>query len=48
MVFVALGIAGLFGVVGAWLHDGPDENNEGFCFTGALIGAIIFYLALLV
>ena len=47
MVFVALGIAGLFGVVGAWLHNGPDESSEGFCFTGALIGAVVFYLALL-
>lgn len=47
MVFVALGIAGLFGVVGAWLRHGSDENSEGFCFVGALIGAVIFYIALL-
>lgn len=47
MVFVALGIAGFFGVVGAWLRSGADEASEGFCFTGALIGAIVFYVALL-
>lgn len=47
MVFVALGIAGLFGVVGAWLRRDASENCEGFCFVGALIGAIVFYIALL-
>jgi hypothetical protein len=49
MVFVALGIAGLFGIVGAWLRpdSGSDEKSEGFCFAGALIGAIVFYIALL-
>lgn len=47
MVFVALGIAGLFGVVGAWLRQGSDEKSEGFCFVGALIGAVVFYIALL-
>jgi hypothetical protein len=47
MVFVALGIAGLFGVVGAWLRSNGDEAEEGFCFVGALIGAIVFYVALL-
>ena len=47
MVFVALGIAGLFGVIGAWLRQGSDEKSEGFCFVGALIGAAVFYLALL-
>ncbi len=47
MVFVALGIAGLFGVVGAWLRSGTDAESERFCFVGALIGAIVFYLALL-
>ncbi len=46
MVFVALGIAGLFGAVGAWLRYGADEESEGFCFLGAVIGAIVFYLAL--
>jgi hypothetical protein len=46
MVFVALGIAGLFGAVGAWLRSGTDEESEGFCFVGALIGAIVFYVAL--
>jgi hypothetical protein len=55
MVFVALGIAGLFGVVGAWLRSAGDfergtqgdSKGEGFCFVGALIGAIVFYIALL-
>jgi hypothetical protein len=46
MVFVALGIAGLFGVVGAWLRSRGDEAEEGFCFVGALIGAVVFYVAL--
>jgi hypothetical protein len=46
MVFVALGITGLFGVVGAWLSSRGDEAEEGFCFVGALIGAVVFYVAL--
>ncbi|PXW17478.1 hypothetical protein [Paraburkholderia caballeronis] len=48
MVFVTLGIAGLFGFVGAWLHSRTtDAAPEGFCFIGALIGAVVFYVALL-
>jgi hypothetical protein len=48
MVFVALGIAGCFGVVGAWLRSRTtEEPAEGFCFVGALIGAVVFYIALL-
>ncbi len=47
MVFVALGIAGLFGVAGAWLRSDGNEKGEGFCFVGALIGAVVFYIALL-
>ncbi|MEX3982474.1 hypothetical protein AB4Y45_26225 [Paraburkholderia sp. EG287A] len=48
MVFVALGIAGMFGVLGAWLRSRTtDEPAEGFCFVGALIGAVVFYIALL-
>ena len=55
IVFVALGIAGFFGVVGAWLRSAGDSERgtqgdskgEGFCFVGALIGAIVFYIALL-
>jgi hypothetical protein len=47
MVCVALGIAGLFGVAGAWLRSNGDEAEEGFCFVGALIGALVFYVALL-
>ncbi|MGF6758586.1 hypothetical protein [Paraburkholderia sp. GAS334] len=46
MVCVALGIAGFFGVVGAWLRSNGDEAEEGFCFVGALIGTIVFYVAL--
>jgi hypothetical protein len=46
MAFVALGVAGLFGVVGAWLRYGAEEESEGFCFLGALVGTIVFYIAL--
>jgi hypothetical protein len=47
MVFVALGIAGLFGFVGGWLRSRTsDATPEGFCFVGALIGTIVFYIAL--
>ena len=47
MVFVALGIAGLFGVIGAWMRSDGNESGEGFCFVGALIGTLVFYIALL-
>jgi hypothetical protein len=47
MVFVALGVAGLFGAVAAWLRSNGDDAQEGFCFIGALVGAIVFYVALL-
>ena len=47
MLCVALGIAGLFGVVGAWVRSNGDEADEGFCFVGALIGTVVFYVALL-
>jgi hypothetical protein len=47
MVFVALGVAGLFGVAAAWLRSRGDDAEEGFCFVGALIGAIVFYVALM-
>lgn len=46
MASVALGIAGLFGVVGAWLRSSGDDADEGFCFIGALIGAAVFYVAI--
>ncbi|CAE6835526.1 hypothetical protein R69927_06369 [Paraburkholderia domus] len=46
MVCVALGIAGLFGAVGAWLRSNGDDADEGFCFVGAVIGAVVFYVAL--
>ncbi|MFC0396950.1 hypothetical protein [Paraburkholderia rhizosphaerae] len=47
MVFVALGVAGLCGVVAAWLRSNGDDAQEGFCFVGAVLGAIVFYVALL-
>lgn len=48
MVFVTLGIAGLFGFVGGWLRSRTtDATPEGFCFVGALIGAVVFYVAML-
>ncbi|WP_233867982.1 hypothetical protein [Paraburkholderia adhaesiva] len=47
MVFVTLGIAGLFGFVGGWLRSRTnDATPEGFCFIGAVIGAVVFYFAL--
>ncbi|WNC92077.1 hypothetical protein RI103_27740 [Paraburkholderia sp. FT54] len=46
MLSVALGIAGLFGVVGAWVRSSGDDAEEGFCFIGALIGAVVFYVAI--
>jgi uncharacterized membrane protein YeaQ/YmgE (transglycosylase-associated protein family) len=48
MLAVALGIAGLFGFVGAWVRSSADDTaeGEGFCFVGALIGAVVFYVAL--
>jgi len=46
MVFVALGIAGLFGFVGGWLRSRTtDDTPESFCFIGAVVGAVVFYLA---
>ncbi len=47
MACVALGVAGLFGVAAAWLRSNGDDAQEGFCFVGALVGAIVFYIALL-
>ena len=48
MVFVTLGIAGLFGFVGGWLRSRTsDDAAESFCFVGALIGAVVFYIAML-
>jgi hypothetical protein len=47
MVFVTLGIAGFFGFIGGWLRSRVSEDApEGFCFLGALIGAVVFYFAL--
>ncbi|MFM0737688.1 hypothetical protein PQQ51_10650 [Paraburkholderia xenovorans] len=47
MLCVALGIAGLFGAVGAWLRSSGDDADEGFCFVGAVIGVVVFYIAVL-
>jgi hypothetical protein len=46
MLCVALGIAGLFGAVGAWLRSNADGGEEGFCFVGAVIGVVVFYVAI--
>ena len=46
MLCVALGIAGLFGVVGAWLRSNGDETVENFCFVGAEIGVVVIYIAI--
>ncbi|MGF6774415.1 hypothetical protein P3T18_006930 [Paraburkholderia sp. GAS199] len=47
MLSVALGIAGLFGAAGAWLRSAGDDADEGFCFVGAVIGVVVFYIAVL-
>ncbi|RQH08870.1 hypothetical protein [Paraburkholderia dinghuensis] len=48
MVFVTLGVAGLFGFVGGWLRSRTsDATPEGFCFVGGVVGAVLFYIALL-
>ncbi|CAB3744584.1 hypothetical protein [Paraburkholderia rhynchosiae] len=46
MLCVALGIAGLFGVLGAWLRSNGDDTEENFCFVGAVIGVVVFYIAI--
>ncbi|HEX7934538.1 MAG TPA: hypothetical protein VF573_15870 [Paraburkholderia sp.] len=46
MLCVALGIAGLFGFLGAWLRSNGDDAEEGFCFIGAVIGVVVFYVAI--
>lgn len=50
MVFVVLGGAAFFGVASCILRRGQSSEegqNEGYCFIGALIGAIVFFAALL-
>jgi hypothetical protein len=50
MVFSVLGGAAFFGVVSCILRrgqGGEDGQNEGYCFIGALIGAIVFFAAIL-
>jgi hypothetical protein len=50
MVFVVLGGAAFFGVVSCLARReqrADDSPNEGYCFLGALIGAAVFYIAVL-
>jgi hypothetical protein len=50
MVFVVLGGAAFFGVASCILRRGQgseEGQNEGYCFIGALIGAIVFFAAIL-
>ena len=50
MVFVVLGGAAFFGVVSCLARREPraeDSPNEGYCFLGALIGAAVFFIAVL-
>ncbi|MGF6598418.1 hypothetical protein P3T23_003135 [Paraburkholderia sp. GAS448] len=50
MVFVVLGGAAFFGVVSCLARHGEraeDSPNEGYCFLGALIGAAVFFIAVL-
>ena len=50
MIFVVLGVVSFFGLVGCFAKrggDGKAEQTEGYCFVGALIGAVVFFLAVL-
>lgn len=50
MIFVVLGVVSFFGLVGCLAKRGGDakaEQTEGYCFVGALIGAVVFFLAVL-
>ena len=50
MIFVVLGVVSFFGLVGCLAKRGGDvkaEQTEGYCFFGALIGAVVFFLAIL-
>lgn len=48
MAFVAPGIAGLFGFVGGLFPKRQGEwESEGFCFFGAVIGAVVFFVSML-
>jgi uncharacterized membrane protein YedE/YeeE len=50
MIFVVLGGAAFFGVVSCLARRerrADDSPNEGYCFLGALIGAAVFFIAVL-
>ncbi|CAB3697485.1 hypothetical protein [Paraburkholderia rhynchosiae] len=50
MIFVVLGGAAFLGVVSCIARRreaGEDGQSEGYCFLGALIGAIVFFVAIL-
>ncbi|TDN59272.1 hypothetical protein [Paraburkholderia sp. BL10I2N1] len=50
MIFVVLGGAAFFGVASCIVrrgHSAEEGQNEGYCFLGALIGAIVFFVAVL-
>jgi hypothetical protein len=50
MIFVVLGGASFFGVASCLTRRGQraeDGQSEGYCFLGALLGAIVFFVALL-
>jgi hypothetical protein len=50
MIFVVLGVVSFFGLVGCLTKRGGNvkaEQTEGYCFFGALIGAVVFFLAIL-
>ncbi|NPT53905.1 hypothetical protein [Paraburkholderia elongata] len=50
MAFVVLGGAAFFGVISCLVRRGQraeDSQNEGYCFLGALIGAAVFFIAVL-
>src|ERR1700694_3313854 len=50
MIFVVLGVVSFFGLVGCLAkrrEDAKAEQTEGYCFFGALIGAVVVFLAIL-
>ncbi|SOE66010.1 hypothetical protein SAMN05414139_02773 [Burkholderia sp. D7] len=50
MIFVVLGAVSFFGLVGCLAQRGEDakaDKTEGYCFFGAMIGAVVFFLAIL-
>lgn len=48
MAFVALGVAGLFGLIGGLVQTNhEDQHCESFCFVGAVVGATLFFFCVL-